>query len=48
MSRRTTVARRATAAVAVAALLGVASCAVGPEPVSGVARSAARSPRPPG
>ncbi|RZU77473.1 thiol-disulfide isomerase/thioredoxin [Micromonospora kangleipakensis] len=47
MSRRTTVARRATAAVAVAALLGVASCAVGPEPAPPVSAVAAASPAAP-
>ncbi|WP_200213939.1 TlpA family protein disulfide reductase [Micromonospora coerulea] len=44
MSRRTTVSRRATAAVAVAALLGAASCAVGPEPRAPVGAVAAASP----
>jgi peroxiredoxin len=48
MSRRTTVARRATAAaVALATLLGVASCAVGPEPASPVSAVAAASPAAP-
>ncbi|WP_446216333.1 TlpA family protein disulfide reductase [Micromonospora sp. IBHARD004] len=47
MSRRTTVAHRATAAVAVAALLGVASCAVGPEPAPPVTAVAAASPAAP-
>jgi peroxiredoxin len=47
MSRRTTVARRVTAAVAVAALLGVASCAVGPEPAPPVSAVAAASPAAP-
>ncbi|MDZ5443933.1 redoxin domain-containing protein [Micromonospora sp. 4G57] len=48
MSRRTTVARRATAAaVALATLLGVASCAVGPESASPVSAVAAASPAAP-
>jgi peroxiredoxin len=47
MSRRTTVARRVIAAVAVAALLGVASCAVGPEPAPPVSAVAAASPAAP-